>query len=95
MTFKITIANTGKTVRCGPKSTILAAAVKAGIDYPYACATGNCGVCVTALRSGEVTMMAYGDGALSKEQAEQGRILACRATPVADAEVMWLGRGRT
>lgn len=94
MMFKVTIANTGKTVRCGGKTTILAAAVKAGIDYPYACATGNCGVCVTELQSGEVSMLPYGDGALPKAQADAGRILACRARPVGDAAVMWLGRGR-
>jgi ferredoxin/predicted metal-dependent enzyme (double-stranded beta helix superfamily) len=92
--FKVTIANTGQTIDCEDDSPILCAAIAAGIDYPYACASGNCATCISELKSGEVTMLPYGDGALSLAQQQDGKILACRAQPQSDVEIMWLGRGR-
>ena len=41
-TFQVTIRNSGQTIACATDRTILQAAIAAGIDYPYACATGNC-----------------------------------------------------
>ena len=94
MGFQVTIANTGATLDCAPDQRILHAAVGAGVDYPYSCATGNCATCITELRSGEVSMLPYSDNALSAAQRAEGKILACRAQPLSDVEVIWLGRGR-
>jgi CDP-4-dehydro-6-deoxyglucose reductase/ferredoxin-NAD(P)+ reductase (naphthalene dioxygenase ferredoxin-specific) len=94
MGHTVTVANTGAVLDCGAEQTVLQAAVLAGVDYPYTCATGNCAACVSQLRSGEVTMLAYSDNALSAAQRGDGRILACRARPVSDVTVEWLGRGR-
>ncbi len=90
----VTIANTGQTIACKPGRTILQAAVAAGIDYPYTCASGNCGACVSRLDSGKVDMLPRGDASLSPEQAANGVILACRALPKGKVSVTWLGRGR-
>lgn len=94
MAFRVTIANTGDTITCGADQTVLQAAVLAGIDYPYTCASGNCAACVSELGSGAVSMLPYSDNALSAAQCATGRILACRARPVSDIQVTWLGRGR-
>jgi ferredoxin len=94
MPFQVTIANTGKTIECAEGQTILQAAVGAGVDYPYTCATGNCAACISEVRAGEFSMLPYSDNALSLAQAADGRILACRARPLSDAEIVWLGRGR-
>lgn len=94
MVFQVTIANTGATIDCPPNQTILQAAVAAGIDYPYNCATGNCATCISELQSGEVAMLPYGDGALSATQRAARKILACRARPGSDVAIVWLGRGR-
>jgi ferredoxin len=94
MGFQVTITNTGATIDCTADQRILHAAVAAGVDYPYTCATGNCAACITELRSGEVSMLPYSDNALSATQAAEGKILACRARPLSDVEVVWLGRGR-
>ena len=91
---RITIANTGQTIDCAANQTILHAALAAGIDYPYACASGNCGSCVSQLDTGKVTMLARSDTSLSPEHAKSGRILACRALPKTDVGLTWLGRGR-
>ncbi len=95
MAFRVTIANTGATIDCTASQTILQAAVAAGIDYPYTCATGNCAACISDLKSGEVVLQPYSDNALTATQRAEGRILACRAQPAADVSVVWLGRGRT
>src|SRR4051794_4444768 len=57
--FSVTIGNTGQTIRCAGDKPILVAAIEAGIDYPYTCATGNCASCISELRTGEVTLLPY------------------------------------
>jgi ferredoxin len=93
-TFQVTIANVGKTVSCGGTQTILAASVAAGVDYPYGCASGNCGACISHLDSGRVSLLPRADAALSKAQVAAGQTLPCRAVPRTDVTVTWLGRGR-
>ncbi|MGD0105255.1 MAG: 2Fe-2S iron-sulfur cluster-binding protein [Rhodopila sp.] len=94
MAFDITVVNTGATIACAADQTLLQAAVGAGIDYPYTCATGNCAACISEVRAGEVSMLPYSDNALSVAQLAEGKILACRAQPLSNVEVVWLGRGR-
>jgi ferredoxin len=94
MGFRVTIANIGATIDCPADQPILHAAVGAGVDYPYTCATGNCAACISELRAGHVSMLPYSDNALSVAQHADGKILACRARPLSDVDVVWLGRGR-
>jgi CDP-4-dehydro-6-deoxyglucose reductase/ferredoxin-NAD(P)+ reductase (naphthalene dioxygenase ferredoxin-specific) len=92
--FRVTISNTGKIVDCAADQTVLQAAVAAGIDYPYTCASGNCGACVSKLDAGDVAMLPRGDASLSPDQERMGQTLACRAQPRSDITITWLGRGR-
>ena len=92
--FQVKIGNTGATIACGAGQTILQASVAAGIDYPYGCASGNCGVCISQLDSGAVWMLPRSDATLSPAQAAEGKTLACRAQPRSDVAITWLGRGR-
>jgi ferredoxin len=91
-THRLTVANTGRVVDCAADQTILEAAVAAGIDFPYACATGNCGTCTSRLDAGTVVLLPHGDAALSPQQVQAGQTLACRARPRSDLAVTWLGR---
>ena len=93
-TWQVSIGNNGQTIACAEDETILHAAIVAGIDYPYACATGNCGTCVSRIDRGAVTMLPRGDASLSAAQESTGQTLACRARPVEDVAITWLGRGR-
>ena len=94
MKFTITLGNVGRTIDCRADQTILSAAVAAGVDYPYACASGNCATCISDLKAGDVDLLPYGDGALSTQLKSQGKTLACRARPRSDVEIVWLGRPR-
>jgi CDP-4-dehydro-6-deoxyglucose reductase len=92
--YQVSIKNKGQVVRCAADETILHAAIVAGIDYPYACASGNCGTCISLLDEGTVAMLPRGDAAISAAHVEAGQTLACRARPTGDVTITWLGRGR-
>ena len=89
---RVTIVNTKQVIDCTTDQTILEAAIAAGIDYPYACATGNCGTCTSRLEMGKVTLLPRGDASLSAQQIKAGQTLACRAQPRSDLTVSWLSR---
>jgi len=92
--FQVRIGNTGTTISCAAEQTILSASIAAGLDYPYGCASGNCGACISQLESGQVAMLPRNDTSLSPAQAAAGQTLACRAQPRSDVAITWLGRGR-
>ncbi|HEX6141638.1 MAG TPA: 2Fe-2S iron-sulfur cluster-binding protein, partial [Geminicoccaceae bacterium] len=73
------------------RGTILDAAIEAGLPYPHGCRAGNCGSCRSRLLDGRVAMDDYAAEALSDQEVEDGLILACRATPLSDVRVAWLG----
>ena len=90
---RVTIVNTQQVIACAADQTILEAAVAAGIDFPFACATGNCGTCACRLEAGKVSLLPRSDAALSPQQVKAGQTLACRARPRSDVSVNWLARG--
>ncbi len=90
MSHTITFDNLACQVEAADGATILEVALGAGIDYPYGCATGNCGLCVSDLAEGQVELLPYADGALRAEMQARGRTLACRALPCTDVRVRWL-----
>lgn len=92
--YTVTIQNKGVQIACGARQTVLQAAIAAGLDYPYACATGNCGTCISRLEQGSVVLLPRSDASLTRAQIEAGRTLACRAQPRSDLIITWLGRGR-
>ncbi len=58
--------------------TVLDAALSAGINFPFGCQSGECGVCRCNLISGpDIKELPYDSFALSARQREQGQILAC------------------
>jgi len=92
--YRVTIGNTGQTIDCASDRTVLEAAIASGIDYPYACASGNCATCISKLDAGKVTLLPRGDAALRPEQIKAGQTLACRARPRSDLSITWLARPR-
>ncbi|HZQ02242.1 MAG TPA: 2Fe-2S iron-sulfur cluster-binding protein [Reyranella sp.] len=90
MSFKVHIVPARRTIEVPTGSTILSAALDAGIGYPFGCQSGNCGACKSHLLKGEVTMEGYSEFALSDEEKERGLILACRSVPWEECEVAWL-----
>ena len=90
MSFKVRIASAARTIDVPPGTTLLDAALDAGIAYPFGCQSGNCGACKSQLVKGEMTMEGYSEFALSGDEKARGLILACRAVPGSESEVAWL-----
>jgi CDP-4-dehydro-6-deoxyglucose reductase/ferredoxin-NAD(P)+ reductase (naphthalene dioxygenase ferredoxin-specific) len=88
---KVFIPQAGRSLDVNDGQTILLAALAAGIPYPHGCKSGRCGSCKSRLVSGEVDLLPHTPFALSPTEQAGGLILACRAQPLIDATVAWLG----
>jgi ferredoxin-NAD(P)+ reductase (naphthalene dioxygenase ferredoxin-specific) len=87
---KVLIAQFRTSVEVRPGFSILDAALKAGLDYPYACRQGNCSSCKTNLIKGKIEHKPFDPAALSEEEQGNNIILACRAMPLTDCEVEFM-----
>ena len=63
-------------------NTILAAALKEGIDAPYSCQGGICSSCLAKVTTGKATMDK--NTILSDEEVQEGFILTCQAHPTTE-----------
>lgn len=90
----VTLLDIGRAIAVPDGQTILSAALDAGIDYPHGCKSGRCGRCKSRLLDGQVDHLDHSRFALTAEEREAGQVLACRAVPVTDAKVAWLGEPR-
>jgi vanillate O-demethylase ferredoxin subunit len=73
--FSVVLASTGRSIFVPPGSSILAALLAAGIDVPFNCGDGKCGVCEIRVIEG---MPDHGDSVLtSSNQLGDGSVLTC------------------
>lgn len=70
------------TVSCPEGTLLLDAMVAAGVPIAYCCRAGICGMCKTALTSGEVDHGTCSERALSPAERSAGQVLTCRASPL-------------
>ena len=70
-----------------PKETLLQAALRQGIDFPYSCRVGGCATCKCRLLEGKVKQLTRSDYILSDEELDQGYILACQSVPRSDIRI--------
>ncbi|MDZ7613318.1 MAG: iron-sulfur cluster-binding domain-containing protein [Flavobacteriaceae bacterium] len=70
------------TFKMQQRETVLAAALKHGLDAPYSCQGGICSSCLAKLTSGKVKM--DNNRILSQEELEEGLILTCQSHPVSE-----------
>lgn len=73
----VTFSISGVAAPLRSDETILEAAEGAGVEIPYSCRVGECGVCVTRLLQGTVTMAV--EKGLDPADKAQGFVLACQA----------------
>lgn len=89
-TAKVSIRQFETSIDVRRGQTILDAALKAGLDYPFACRAGNCSSCKTELFSGTVELKTYDPSALTAAEREAGLILACRSCPTSDCDIAFV-----
>lgn len=73
----VTFSVSGVSAALPADQTVLEAAEGAGVEIPYSCRIGECGVCVTRLLEGQVTMAV--ESGLDPSDKAEGYILACQA----------------
>jgi ferredoxin len=71
------------TIAAREDETLLAAALRAGLDVPSSCRTGTCRSCMALLERGEVRYIVEWPGLIPEERA-QGWVLPCVAQARSD-----------
>ena len=73
----VTFSRSAKTAPLSPEKSVLEASEDVGVNIPFECRVGTCGVCKVKLLSGQVTMAV--EDALTPAEKAGGIILACQA----------------
>lgn len=81
----VTFAKSNKTAVLTPDKSVLEASEEIGVNIDYSCRVGTCGICITKLNSGKVTMAV--EDALTEDNKAQHMILACQAKATEDISV--------
>src|SRR5579885_1241559 len=85
--YTITLLPVDKRFTCGEDETILAAALRHGINLRYGCKHGGCGTCKALIVEGEVDQSEASTFALMDFEREQGMALLCSAYPLGDIAI--------
>jgi NAD(P)H-flavin reductase/ferredoxin len=86
-TYQVVVEPFGTTITVGAKETILQAALKAGLAYPYECQTGACSTCKTQLLEGDIKALTDFAYVLEMEEMQSGTILACQSLAKTDLKI--------
>lgn len=76
-----------QTVSARFDETLLDAGLRQGLDLPYECRNGGCGVCKCTILHGQVDPGLYQPSALSAAERAAGKVLLCCATALEDVEI--------
>lgn len=81
-----TIDYGGHRIAARADETLLAAALRAGLDVPNSCRTGTCRSCMALLERGEFRYVIEWPGLIPEERA-QGWMLPCVARACSDLAI--------
>jgi NAD(P)H-flavin reductase/ferredoxin/fatty-acid desaturase len=85
--LSITAQINDQRISVAPRETLLQAALRNGIDFPYSCRVGGCATCKCRLTKGKVKELTETGYLLSAEEIDRGTILACQSVPQTDIAV--------
>ncbi len=85
--FHVRLAGTDHAYTCAPDDTLLRAAQRAGLGFPYECNVGSCGNCKFELVEGEVATAWDQAPGLSDKDRQRKRHLGCQSSPLSDCVV--------
>lgn len=75
-------------IQCDSGDTVLMAALRGGVGFPYECASGGCGACKYELLDGKVSSIWPEAPGLSPRDRQKGnRYLACQSSPLTNLRV--------
>lgn len=85
-TYTVELVVKGVTIEVPENKSILEAAEEAGLDLPYQCRMGVCGVCC-AMREDDCDVDQLEGMFLSDSEKEEGYILTCIGKPLSDMRI--------
>jgi len=91
----ITFQPDDKAVSARFGETLLDAGLRQGINLPYECRNGGCGVCKCTVLQGKVDPGLYQPNALSDAELAQGKVLSCCATALDDVIIEYQASAAT
>jgi len=83
----ISLSGQTETFTCEDGDTLLRAALRAGLGFPYECNSGGCGSCKFELIDGEVDNIWPEAPGLSERDIKKSRQLSCQCIPRSDCEL--------
>lgn len=87
MTFSVTVSPSGHTFTVEPEESLLDAALRQGLAFPYGCRNGACGSCRGRVAAGDVHYPAGTPGGISQTEMDRGYALFCHAHARSDLAV--------
>jgi len=84
---KVHVTCSGRDIAVGDDETILDAALRQGLAFPYGCRNGTCGTCKGKIVSGVVDYGVVDANILTEEDRSAGLALFCQACPLSDLVV--------
>lgn len=84
MPYKVTIQPSQKSMFVNDDETLLDAALRNGLPFPYACRDGACATCKGKILSGSVDYGHTHPRALTEQEKAEGLALFCQARPLSD-----------
>ena len=84
MNHKVQLVTTGRKFDVTEGESILDAALRQGLAFPYGCRNGVCGSCKGHICSGSVDYGAASPQALTENEKKNGIALFCQARPLSD-----------
>lgn len=85
--MKIHLAGSARAFDAESGETVLAAARRAGLAFPYSCLSGNCGSCKADILGGSVHYPYNPPSALSEAEQRGGKALLCQAVPLSELTI--------
>jgi len=85
--MQITLEGHDRLVPAQAGDLLLESLLRAGLPFPFACQTGNCGSCKCELVSGNVQELVYSEHALTAAERARGVVLACRTQVRSDTVI--------
>lgn len=83
----ITVSGTALRFESAPGDTVLQAALRAGLPWPYECSVGACGTCRFTIEAGEARVLRENPPGLSAMDRRKNRKLACQCVAETDLSV--------
>jgi NAD(P)H-flavin reductase/ferredoxin len=86
-THTVRVEPFGANLTVGAKETLLMAALKAGLPYPFECQVGSCTSCKARLVEGEIKALTDFAYVLEMDEIKDGYILACQSLAKSDLKI--------